>query len=225
MSLKGAVVAFDLDGTLVDTAPDLIGALNQVLGEQGLPSVPLEAARHLVGHGVRALLERGFAEAGRTLSAETSPPLVERFIEVYFGRIAEESRPFDGVEAALDELLAAEARLAVCTNKRTDLSVALLDALGLTSRFQAVIGADLARQKPDPALLYLAIQRAGGAPARALFVGDSRVDLQTARAAGVPIVGVSFGMSDPPLTAQDVDAFIDRYADLPQAVRRLLGAG
>jgi phosphoglycolate phosphatase len=225
MSLKDAVVAFDLDGTLVDTAPDLIGALNQVLAEQDLPPVPLASAGRLVGHGVRALLERGFAEAGRTLSAETAPGMLDRFIEVYSGRIAEESRPFEGVQAALDELSAAGARLAVCTNKRTDLSVALLDALALTARFEAVVGADLARQKPDPALLHLAIRRAGGAPGRALFVGDSRVDLQTARAAGVPIVGVSFGMSDPPLTAQDVDAFIHSYAELPPAVRRLLGAG
>jgi len=225
MSLRDAVIAFDLDGTLVDTAPDLIGALNQVLAEQGLPPVPVSSARHLVGHGVRALLERGFAESGRTLSADTSPPLVERFIEVYVGRIAEESRPFEGVEAALDELSGAGARLAVCTNKRTDLSIALLDALELTSRFEAVVGSDQARQKPDPALLYLAIRRAGGLPARALFVGDSRVDLQTARAAGVPIVGVSFGMSDPPLVQGDVDAFIHSYAELPRTARRLLGAG
>ena len=102
MSLQGAVIAFDLDGTLVDTAPDLIGALNTLLADEGLPSVPLAAARHLVGHGARALIERGFAEAGRPLDAAHTQALFERFITVYLGRVACESRPFDGLEPAAD---------------------------------------------------------------------------------------------------------------------------
>ena len=221
--LDGAVVAFDLDGTLVDTAPDLIGALNQVLADEDLPSLPLASARNLVGRGARALIERGFAAAGRPLDGVRTPALVERFIAVYLGRIAEESGPFDGLEAALDALSGAGAILAVCTNKRTDLSLSLLDALGLTPRFAAIIGADQAAQKPDPRLLFLAIERAGGTPDRALFVGDSAIDLATARAAKVPIVGVSFGYSEEPLQAVDFDGFIDRYADLPALAARLLG--
>ena len=222
MSLRGAVIAFDLDGTLVDTAPDLIGALNSVLAENGLPSVPVASARNLVGRGAQSLIERGFSQAGRPLDPERTPGLVDRFIGAYLGRIARDSTPFDGLEAALDELAAAHAILAVCTNKRTDLSLALLDALGLTQRFAAVIGADLAVQKPDPSLLYLAIERAGGRPDRALYVGDSVVDLATARAAGVPIVGVSFGYCEEPLRAEDFDDLIHSFADLPEAAGRLL---
>ena len=222
MSLQGAVIAFDLDGTLVDTAPDLIGALNQVLAEQSLPSLPVAAARSLVGSGVRALVERGFAAAGEPLESGRTAALLERFIDIYRGRIAEESRPFAGVEPVLDRLAAAGARLSVCTNKRTDLSVALLDALKLTSRFEAVIGSDQAAQKPDPRLLWLAIDKAGGSRGRALFVGDSYVDHATARAAGVPVVGVTFGYVAMPLKAEDFDALIDRFAELPAVAERLL---
>ena len=220
--LQGAVVAFDLDGTLVDTAPDLIGALNGVLSDEGLPVLPLASARHLVGRGAKALIERGFAEAGRPLEPARVPGLVERLISIYLGRIAEESAPFEGLEAALDELSGEGARLAICTNKRTDLSLALLDALGLTARFAAVVGADQAVQKPDPRLLFLAIERAGGIPDRALFVGDSTIDLATARAAQVPVVGVSFGYCETPLDPADFDGFIDSYAELPGLAERLL---
>ena len=223
MSLQGAVIAFDLDGTLVDTAPDLIGALNEVLAEQELPALPVFAARNLVGRGAKALIERGFAAAGRTLDTDQTPALVERYLSVYRGRISRESLPFEGLEPALDRLSALGARLAVCTNKRTDLSLALLDALKLTSRFEAVIGSDMVAQKPDPRLLYLAIERAGGTKDRALFVGDSYVDHATARAAGVPIVGVSFGYVEAPLRPEDFDAMIDRYADLPSVAERLIG--
>jgi phosphoglycolate phosphatase len=223
MSLQEAVIAFDLDGTLVDTAPDLIGALNAVLTGEGLPPVPLSSARHLVGHGVRALLERGFAEAGRPLGAEDATRLMDRFIDVYLGRIARESVPFEGVEPALDRLAGAGARLVVCTNKRTELSLALLDALKLTPRFAAVVGPENGVQKPDPRLLWLAIERGGGQRGRSLFVGDSLIDLATAKAAKVPIVGVSFGYVESPLPVADFDALIDRFDELPEAVERLIG--
>ncbi len=223
MDLKGTVIAFDLDGTLVDTAPDLIGALNTVLAEEGLPAFPVSAARRLVGHGVRALVEGGFAEAGAPVDEAQAPAMVERFVEVYRGRIAEQSVPYPGLEPALGALADAGARLSVCTNKRTDLSVALLDALGLTSRFAAVVGGDQAAQKPDPSLLRLAIEKAGGAPVRALYVGDSRVDLATARAAEVPIVGVSFGYEREPFRPGECDALIDAFAELPALARRFLG--
>jgi phosphoglycolate phosphatase len=221
--MHGSVIAFDLDGTLVDTAPDLIGALNVVLAQQGLPFVPLEAARTLVGHGGRVMLERGFELAGEPLSEARAADLTGRFVDIYLARIADESTPFPGVEAALDQLVQAGAKLAVCTNKRTSLSVALLDALGLSARFDVIFGADLAGvQKPDPKPLLMCIERAGGRPERALFVGDSMIDVATARAARVPIVGVSFGFSEQPLRAQDLDALIDSFAELPAVARRLL---
>lgn len=221
--LAGATIAFDLDGTLVDTAPDLVGALNSVLTEQGLAPLPLKTARNMVGRGAKALIEQGYAATGLPLSPDNSPALVERFIEFYLERIAAESRPFEGLEAALDALAADGARLCVCTNKRTDLSVALLDALGLTSRFAAVVGADAApAAKPDARHLLCAIEQAGGDPARAVMVGDSITDVSAARNAGAPVIVTSFGYTDIPPAELGADLMIDSYAELDAAVRRLL---
>ena len=223
--LAGTTIAFDLDGTLVDTAPDLIGALNVVLGERELPPVPEAAARVLVGKGARALIARGFDMAGEPLAADDVSGLVARFIDAYSARIARESRPFEGLEASLQELAEAGARLCVCTNKRTDLSLALLDALDLTSRFVSITGADKApRPKPDPSHFLAAVAQAGGDPARALMVGDSDNDVRSAHAAGAPVVVVSFGYTDIPPNDLGGDALIDRFAELPAAARALLAS-
>lgn len=225
MTLDGVTLAFDLDGTLVDTAPDLIGVLNQLLDEHGLAPVPLAAARHLVGHGARAMLVHGFAEAGAACDEARLPSLLDRFIELYLDRIASESRPFPGVERTLELLAADGARLCVCTNKRTDLSLALLDALDLTSRFAAVVGPDLvSRRKPDKAHLLEAVALAGGDPARAIMIGDSGADTAAARAAGAPCVVVAYGYTETPPAGLGGDALIARFEELPAVVRRLLGA-
>lgn len=220
--LAGAVIAFDLDGTLVDTAPDLIGALNAVLCEEGLPTVPLASARHLVGRGARALLVRGFAEAGRDLEGEEADRLVARFLDIYRDHIADESRPFEGLEAALDALAAAGARLCVCTNKPTAFARLLLDALGLSDRFAGVTGPDDAPQKkPDPRHLLAAIDAAGGAD-RFLLVGDSFADVAAARGAGAPSIVVSFGYTETPAAELGGDRLIHRFAELPATVLELL---
>jgi len=222
-SLAGAVIVFDLDGTLVDTAPDLVGALNQVLREQKLPALPLATARVMVGRGARALIEQGFAAAGEPLDATRMPALFDRFIAVYRGRIAAESRPYEGVLEALDVLDAAGAKLVVCTNKLTDLSVALLDALGMTSRFAAVIGADSApAPKPDPRHLQTAIAAVGGADDHAIMVGDSASDIGAARAARVPSIVVSFGYTEIPAADLGADHLIDHFAQLPALAARIL---
>jgi phosphoglycolate phosphatase len=222
-TLAGFTVVFDLDGTLVDTAPDLMGTLNVLLAKQGLPALPLSDARHLVGQGAKALLARGFAQAGEPLEEPRLSELFEDFITHYLAHIADHSRPFEGAVAAMDALEAAGARLAICTNKRTDLSVALLEALGLTERFAAVVGGDAApAQKPDPRHLWAAIERAGGVRERAVMVGDSVSDAQAARNAGVPLVLVSFGYTDVPAKDLEPDVLIDDFADLPQACERLL---
>lgn len=214
---------FDLDGTLIDTAPDLIGALNRVLIEQGLPAVGLGDTRHLVGHGAKAMIERGFARAGAPLPAEKIPTLFGRFIEIYLGRIAQESVMFDEMETTLDLLAAQGATLAVCTNKRTDLALALLDATGLTSRFAAIVGPDMApAQKPDPSHLLTAITMAGGRADRALMVGDSISDVLAAKAADVPVVVVGFGYSETPARDLGGDVLIDHFTELPAIARRLL---
>ena len=223
--LDGYVIAFDLDGTLVDTAPDLMGTLNTLLAEEGLPPLPLETAPLLVGRGAKIMIERGFAAAGEPLDETRARRLFEHFIGLYLARIADESAPFDGVAAALDALRAEGAVLAVCTNKRTDLSVALLDALGLTKRFKAVVGADQApRAKPDASHLLHTLDLCGGNPRRALMVGDSINDVLAAKNAGVPVVVVSFGYTDIPPGDLGGDALIDRFAELPDAALRLLGA-
>jgi phosphoglycolate phosphatase len=223
-TLAGAVVAFDLDGTLVDSAPDLIGSLNVILHEKGLPALALPAARSLVGRGARAMIEQGFAAAGEPLDAGETQALVRRFIAVYRDRIAFESRAFDGVESALGELAGAGARLCVCTNKFTDLSVALLDALDLSAYFAAVIGPDLApAPKPDARHLIAAIEAAGGRSERAVMVGDSAADVGAARAAGVPSIVVSFGYTEIAAAELGGDCLIDRFSELPPLVARLLG--
>ena len=222
-SLAGAVVAFDLDGTLVDSAPDLIGSLNVVLHEKGLPTLSLQQARPMVGRGARAMIEQGFAAAGEPLDPEESPTLVRRFIAVYRDRIALESRPFEGVEAALTDLAGAGAKLCVCTNKFTDLSVALLDALDLSRYFAAVIGPDLApAPKPDARHLIAAVEAAGGSAQRAIMVGDSASDVGAARAAEVPSIVVSFGYTEIAPAELGGDWLIDRFADLPPLAARLL---
>ena len=223
MPLTDAVILFDLDGTLVDTAPDLIGALNAVLEEERLPPAPAEAARHLVGRGARQLLHRGFALADRPFETAREKALVERFVELYLARITRESRPFPGLEAALDALEAQGARFVVCTNKRTDLSIALLEGLGLAPRFQAVIGADLApKPKPDASHIQAAVDAAGGRLGRCLMVGDSAADIGAAKNAGVPSVAVSFGYCDGPVEDLGADVIIHDFAELPAAAARLL---
>ena len=223
--LAGATIAFDLDGTLVDTAPDLVGALNSLLGQQALPALPLASARLMVGRGARALIEQGFAAAGAHLDPASIPDLFDRFIALYLARIADESRPFEGVEAALDALAGAGAALCVCTNKRTDLSLALLDALGMTGRFAAVVGADHApAPKPDPRHLFAAIAAAGGEPSRALMVGDSISDIAAARAAAIPSIVVSFGYTEIPAGELGADHLIDHFDALPPLAARVFGA-
>jgi phosphoglycolate phosphatase len=209
----------------VDTAPDLMGTLNTLLGQEGLPHLPLEMASFLVGRGAKMMIERGFAAAGEPLDPAHASVLFDRFITLYLGRIAQDSRPFEGMSDALNALEAEGAILAICTNKRTDLSLALLDALGLTQRFAAIVGADMApKAKPDASHLLLTIELAGGDPARALMVGDSNNDVLAARNAGVPMILVSFGYTEIPVEELDRDILIDRFDQLQAAALKLAPA-
>jgi phosphoglycolate phosphatase len=219
------VVVFDLDGTLVDTAPDLAATMNAVLAGLGRSTLAPETVRNLVGRGAGVLMGRAMAETGPAASPAEIARLTEEFVEIYAGRIAEESRPFPGAVAAMDRLAALGSRLAICTNKREGLSRLLLDALGLEGRFAAVIGGDtLPVAKPDPRPLAEAIARAGGAPGTAVLVGDTATDVACARAAGVAVIGVSFGYSETPMAELGADRLIDRFDQLPGAVAELLPA-
>jgi len=224
-ALDGAVIAFDLDGTLVDSAPDLVGTLNMLLAREDLAPLPLAEARDYIGRGARWLIERGFQAANAPLPGERLQPLFDDFIAHYNAHIADESRPFPGVVAALRALKASGAKLVVCTNKLTGLSVSLLDALKLSDLFDAVIGADaVPASKPDPRHLLAAIAAVGGDPARAIMVGDAATDAGAARAAGVPLILVSFGYTETPARDLDPDILIDHFDELPDACARLLGA-
>ena len=223
--LQGAVIAFDLDGTLVDTAPDLVGTLNVLLKAEGLPPLPLDEARPFIGRGARWLIERGFEAAGAHLHPARVQPLFDRFIAHYLDHIADESRPFPGCAAALDALKAQGAKLCVCTNKRTDLSVALLETLGLAGRFEAVIGADSTPAiKPDPLHLHAAVDAVGGRMDRTILVGDAATDAGAARAAKAGLILVSFGYTEIPAADLDPDILIHSFDDLPDACVRLLSA-
>jgi phosphoglycolate phosphatase len=216
-------VVFDLDGTLVDTAPDLISALNFVLDREGLPPVPLQSARTLIGAGVRRLLERGLEVDGRHASAEDIDRLTDDFIEYYAAHIADASRPFDGLESALDDLEAQGYRFAVCTNKLEWLSKRLLDRLGLSARFAAICGADtFGISKPDPAILQQTVARAGGQLSTAIMVGDAGPDIGVARRAGIPVIGVEFGYTDVPIADLKPDRLIGHMSELPPAVESLM---
>jgi phosphoglycolate phosphatase len=216
-------VVFDLDGTLVDTAPDLIGALNFVLDREGLPPVPLESARTMIGAGARALLERGLEVDGRHAGVEDINRLTDDFIEYYAAHIADASRPFDGLESALDNLAAKGYRFAVCTNKLEWLSKRLLDRLGLSGRFAAICGADtFGISKPDPAILRQTVARAGGQLSGAIMVGDAGPDIGVARRAGIPVIGVEFGYTEVPIAELKPDRLIGHMSELPAAVEALM---
>jgi len=218
-------IVFDLDGTLVDTAPDLIDALNYILDREGLPPVPLHSARNMIGAGARKLIERGLEVEGRGAGMADIDRMTKDFIAYYADHIADASRPFEGVETALDDLTARGHRLAVCTNKLEWLSKRLLDRLGLSTRFAAICGADtFGVAKPDPAILQQTVARAAGALSSTIMVGDAGTDIGVARRAGVPVIGVSFGYTDVPIAELKPDRLIHHMSELPGAVEGLRGS-
>ena len=216
------IVVFDLDGTLVDTAPDLINALNFILAREGLAPVPLHAARNMIGAGARKLLERGLELEGRTVSLAELDRLTDDFINHYAEHIADASRPFDGLEAALDDLESGGYRFAVCTNKLEWLSKRLLDRLNLSPRFAAICGADtFGVSKPDPTILRQTVARAGGELSSAIMVGDAGPDVGVARRAGIPVICVSFGYTEVPVADLKPDRVIDHMRELRGAIESL----
>ncbi len=222
--MPAPIAVFDLDGTLVDTAPDLLATLNVVLLEAGYEAMPQEKTYGAIGHGSKVMIERALDFQDVTLEPEDIQRMHEHFLIYYADNIAEHSRPFEGVIALLDQLADDDVLLAVCTNKLEGLSVQLLEALGMADRFAAIVGADtLDVRKPHPGHLLGTIEMAGGDEDCAIMVGDSRTDIDAAKAAGVPVIAVDFGYTEIPVTELGPDHVISHYSELYDLAVPLLG--
>jgi phosphoglycolate phosphatase len=221
--MKQPTIAFDLDGTLVDTASDLCAALNLVLEESGNKTVPLGQMRNIVGNGARVMIERGLALEGKRASTVELDKMLARFLVHYETHLSDGSRPFPGAKETLDTLKDSGALLVVCTNKFEGLSVKLLQDLGLAHYFACIAGSDtFPVRKPDAGHLLGAISKAGGHSSSAIMVGDSVTDVSTARAANVPVIAVSFGYSDVPAQKLGADRVTGSLLEVPAIARELL---
>ncbi len=219
--LKGAAVIFDLDGTLIDTAEDLVASMNHALGEAGLPPVAHSEVRHLVGHGARAMLMRGIeAGAGRSGSHAELEQGLKSFLDHYAANIAAHSRPFDGVIEMIEGFRRRGAGIAICTNKREAMSRMLIDTLSIGGLFDTIVGADTGvAAKPDPAPVFLCLERTGAK--RSVFIGDSDTDIKAAGAAGLPCLIAEFGYG--PLTLRDrATASFATYGEAAPMIEKLL---
>jgi phosphoglycolate phosphatase len=218
-------VIFDLDGTLVDTAPDLMRATNHVLELSGRRPISMDEVRVFVGHGARALLTRGFAATGGLPEGYDVEPDYKRFVDFYSENIAGGSEVFPGLLKLLDRLKAEGFALGVCTNKLEGLSVQLLAALNMTHYFGSVVGPDtIGIAKPDPRPFHEAVRRLGLTSPRAIMVGDSETDILTARNAGVPVIGVPFGYTPRPVQEFGPDRMIAHFDEAYEAIQDLFAA-
>jgi phosphoglycolate phosphatase len=217
--MTAPTIVFDLDGTLIDTAPDLVDTLNVVFAREGWPPVPYDTARKLIGGGARMMIARGIEAEGIVIEPARLERLFADFIAHYSEHVADRSRPFPGLTDALDGLASGGYRFAVCTNKLERLSVLLLKQLKLADRFAAICGQDtFGIQKPDPEVLRRTIVAAGGSPPHSIMIGDSATDIRTARAAGIPVIAVDFGYSEHPVSEYGPDLIISHFAQLPAAI-------
>lgn len=222
--LAGWTIVFDLDGTLVETAPDLLAALNHVLASEGLGPVKLDAIREMIGHGAKAMIRQGASSQGANLSDEQVDALWIEFLSYYAAHIAVGSHAFEGVTDALITLQDKGATLCVCTNKTQALSDQLLSALMLDGFFASIIGADsVPDRKPNGGHILRTIIAAGGSDNRAIMVGDSRTDERAARNAGLPFIFVPFGYEAESSDQIGADAVVTHFTDLVSTILALAG--
>ena len=216
---------FDLDGTLADTAPDLLGATNAVLAKRGRPLLDLAHLRHMVGFGARALIAQAMEASGTPVTDEEMPPLVEIFLDHYRAHIADGTRLFPGVPETLAVLKDRGAALGVLTNKPQELTDLLLPRLGLDGAFAAVYGAGRKPYtKPDPRIFHEVVAdtfKGSGGGGSGVMIGDSITDLNTARAAEAPCILFSYGFTPVPAADLGADMVLDDFAELPEALRQL----
>jgi phosphoglycolate phosphatase len=223
LDLAGATIVFDLDGTLVDTAPDLTAAANHALGLAGVAPITVAQLHRFIGHGSKAMIDAGLRLHGKSIADGELIWLHEEFLTFYADNVAVASRPFEGIPELIEELLEGGARLAVCTNKVEHLSKLLLRALDLDGRFAVIAGRDTFDVfKPAPGHLLRTIEAAGGRSSRAVMVGDSEVDIATAAAAKVPSIAVTFGYTTVPVRELNPGAVIDHYREFMPALEKVL---
>jgi phosphoglycolate phosphatase len=219
---NGLTVIFDLDGTLADTAPDLLAALNHTLEDLTDDFLTLDHARAMVGQGALALIKDGMAHLGLTERDADVGALLDKFLVYYYDNVANTSKLFPGIEALLPRYLEAGVRLGVCTNKLEKPSRKLLRELGVHDHFHTIVGRDtLSTSKPDPKTLIQTVERVGGSLKRTVFLGDSITDVNTAKAAGVPCILVSFGYTLTPVQELGGDVIIDHFDELDEAIAAL----
>lgn len=219
--MTSRAVIFDLDGTLVDTAPDLMAATNHALSLLQRRSITMPEMRSFVGHGAKALIERGFAATGDAIDGETLAYAHVEFLRYYENNISAGSAAFPGVIDLLERCKAAKMELGVCTNKIECFSVQLLNALGLAKYFGAIVGPDTINiAKPDPAPLLETLKRLGCDAENAIMIGDSETDILTARAAGVPIIAVTFGYTARHVAEFSPDHMVSHFDEIWEILHR-----
>jgi phosphoglycolate phosphatase len=217
--VKSALVVFDLDGTLIDTAPDLVASLNHTIAALDLAPVSYDDLTHLVGHGAQAMIERACRLRGHSLAPDALPPLLERFITFYTDTMPGDSKPFPGIVGAMDALKTEGFGLAICTNKLEALALTLIERLKLSDYFDAITGGDtFTVRKPDAQHLIGTVERAGGTLSRTVMIGDSINDILVARNAGVPSIAVPFGYSDVRVDTLGPDRIITHFDELTPAL-------
>ena len=220
-------VVFDLDGTLIDSAPDVRAALNRLLAEEGRRQLSLPQVQDLVGEGAAALIERAWAATGTKATmaaggAAAVAALVERYLAHYRACPAGQTVVYDGVMPLLERLGAEGISLGICTNKPQRMTEIVLHALGLSRHFAAILGGDFPRRKPDGEHIRETLRRMGAEGVPALYVGDSITDVRAARDAGLPVVAVDWGYARMPVAQLGADRLISSYAELPAVIGELL---
>lgn len=222
-SNRFSAVVFDLDGTLVDSAPDLAAALNRLLAAEGRRRVSLNEASVMIGDGVRVLVERGFAATGAPVEGAVLDEMTKRYLADYGKNACVETKPFSGAEDSLRALAARGMKMAVCTNKPEGPSRAILAGLGLDRYFAVVVGGDTVpgAKKPDPRPMRAVLAGLGIDSARAVMVGDSANDVKSARAVAMKVIVVGHGYTRVPAAELGADAVIQGFSELSDALARL----
>lgn len=217
--MPAGTIVFDMDGTLVDTAPDLIAALNWVLSQNGFEKVDPSVAKSMIGNGAGAMIEQGLMCINQKVSKAQLQDMEHSFMRFYSDHFVDQCTLFLGVKASMESLISRNCKLAVCTNTGEELARQILDHVGLTDQLSAICGGDtFPAKKPDPQHLLGTIAKVAGHADRSIMVGDSKTDIDAARAADIPVVAVTFGYSNVPISQLDPDITIAHFDELVDAI-------